>query len=61
MSKYEENDLCEVCKVMEAITEVEGKAVCYRCGKKQRNLSRKGRRQEKEVRLDDDGSTSWMD
>jgi len=52
MSKYDENDLCQECGVMDSVTTADDKEVCYRCAKK---LRKNGRRpKERFVELEEE-------
>lgn len=41
MSNYTDNEYCDECTIMDAVTEVDGRPMCYRCAKKIRKAARK--------------------
>jgi uncharacterized paraquat-inducible protein A len=48
MQNRKDNDLCEICGVMDGLTVVDQKLVCYRCGKKLKKQLKKEKQDERE-------------
>ena len=55
MQNHKDNDLCEICGVMDGLTVVDQKLVCYRCGKK---LKRQLKREKQNERNRQQGAAS---